>query len=79
MIKAYISNTSEFQKLCHFLKIGHFKISKNLLFTAKMAYQPDSKVLAFIETVGTENQWLYIELANSEVKVETLHQKLGEA
>jgi hypothetical protein len=51
VIKAYISNTSELQKLCHFLKIGHFKISKNLLFTAKMAYQPDSQALPFIEKV----------------------------
>jgi chromosome segregation ATPase len=47
--------------------------------TAKMAYQPNSEVLPFMETARTENQRLHIELGNSEAKVETLNQKLAEA
>jgi hypothetical protein len=47
--------------------------------TAKMAYQPNSKVLPFIETARTENQRLDIELGNSEAKVEILNQELAEA
>jgi hypothetical protein len=45
--------------------------------TAKMAYQPNSEVLPFIETVRTENQRLHIELGNSEAKVEILNQELA--
>jgi hypothetical protein len=47
--------------------------------TAKMAYQPNSEVLPFIETVQTENQRLHIELGNSEAKVDILNQELAEA
>ncbi len=45
---------------------------------AKITPQPDSEVLPFIETVQAENQWLHIELGNSEAKVETLNQELAE-
>ncbi len=44
--------------------------------TAKMAYQPNSEVLPFIETVRTENQRLHIELGNSKAKFESLKQEL---
>jgi len=47
--------------------------------TAKMAYQPNSEVVPFIETARTENQRLHIELGNSEAKVEILNQELAEA
>lgn len=47
--------------------------------SAKMAYQPNSEVLPFIETVRTENQRLHIELGNLEAKVEILNQELAEA
>jgi hypothetical protein len=44
---------------------------------AKIAYEPDSQVLPFIETVQGENQWLYRELGNCVSEKKIILTKVG--